>query len=930
MQIDHETAAAEAQRVIHSMNTTRLKGLSDALNTIEDLIANNPEHCGPVPVLSVPLGGNVDQINLFKSIRSCLLEFCDAYCLPDRAMAGIEPSVPCDRLEYGTSCQKHLSAAFESVFPQSNISEFVRLTPQQRAKQVEEVAKLCLGIRLFGIANGQGGLGVANVPTLTVDEIDLLIAELERFSTVSVESARDLIDALASTQHAIHSKNIHWKAKTSHLVNHISNEDVKLDGKAVFDASISCLQQTQGWKDLLSEIELEFVRIPSPAINPRRLSSTSTLSTMSIEQFLHAGNVSSPGEIVSMACRQWTHELVHRRQLSIYLSLLLNDVREKKEKVGRLIDNYQDEIQALRFYLSKESTVKKELVYPRFQILADIWITIAKERVEVAQYYSIWKTLSKYSSSSTVGITSLSTNFLRQARVYIANNNVNTIFLLPPPDSRTSQDVEEVLAESTWKTNALVGKELSTVGKENNSSSSLLTGTLNAPDDEDKPMYYSFEYLKHLSSQSNSEGSPGVNVGTPGIASFESLFGNGCEFQGLCVVSLCSALPLTLCNIFSESLSATNHTDSANANGASDGGGASHSHKVPIVGRFPEAQEASKNDNGKPTHMDMNVGTGLPLQGDVGYGVVQYKGKVYMFSSPDAVRFFLQNPSFYLQRIITIALQQWELINLLGLHQFTSADILPASLNNNLFSTSILKNVKEMDVPLISPYGVSIGGAVTLAKGNIQLLTTSDGNADVGDAQLLAQRNEKTLRFVDIQSSVRSEKLDEVRNATVLDTASQEKLIGTVSATGGVLRYNKKGKLVSDAGVETPVHFIERHIDPNYTFSEWTMRRKALQILKIRKCITSTTQTDASAFRRDNTSQTFQQRQVSVQTNTSRGTNTRKTITTLVGTRHGPDNFVKAAIERQQQGLFALESHDVPPVAGPTHGSKLISYTYDL
>lgn len=928
MQIDHETAVAEAQKVIHSMNATRLKELSDALNSIEELIANSPEHCGPVPVLSVPLGGNVDQINLFKSIRSCLLDFCDAYCLPDKAMAGIEPAVPCDRLEYGTTRQKHINAAFESVFPQSNISNFVRLTPEERAIQAEEIAKLCLGIRLFGIANGQGGLGIANIHTLTGEEIDLLVTELEQFSKVSVESATDLIDVLASTQHAIHTKNIDWTMKTSHLVNHVSNEDLRLDGKAVFDAAVSCLQQTQSWKDLLTEEEYEYIRVPAPVINPRRLSSTSTLSTMSIDQFMQVGNVSSPGEIVSMACRQWTHELIHRRQLSIYLSLLLNDVREKKGQVDDLIDTWQNELQALRFYLSKASTVKKELVYPRFQTLANIWISIARERVEVAQYYSIWKALSKYSSSSTVGVTALSTNFLRQARVYIANNNVNAIFLLPPPSSQSNENVENILEDSLRRMNAIMSQESSAIGNAGAPSSPSVQHALNSSD-QDKPVYYSFEYLKYLSNQSQEGGPRGVNVGTPGIASFESLFGNGCEFQGLCVVSLCSALPQSLCNIFSASIAAANQAEGSPPNAVQDDGVTIPAQETSITGRFLEAQEVLKNEQDRIAAAEMSVGTGLPLQGDVGYGVVQFRGKVYMFSSLEAVQFFLQNPSFYLQRIVTIALQQWELINLLGLHQYTSADILPTTTNNNLQSTSILKEVKDMEIPLVSPYGVPLGGAVTLAKGNISILSSSDGNADIAEPYTLAQRNEKTARLAETTTSIMMEGHG-TTNQPPLGASTQDHLVGTVSATGGTLRYNKKGKLVSDASVETPVHFVERHIDPNYTFSEWTMRRKALQILKIRKCITSTTQTDASAFRRDNASQTFQQRHASVQTNTSRGTNTKITVTTLVGTRHGPDNFVKAAIERRKQGLFALESHDVPPVPGPTRGSKLISYTYDL
>jgi hypothetical protein len=34
-----------------------------------------------------------------------------------------------------------------------------------------------------------------------------------------------------------------------------------------------------------------------------------------------------------------------------------------------------------------------------------------------------------------------------------------------------------------------------------------------------------------------------------------------------------------------------------------------------------------------------------------------------------------------------------------------------------------------------------------------------------------------------------------------------------------------------DAGTGTPTHFTEKHIDTEYSWNEWTLRRKALQVL---------------------------------------------------------------------------------------------------
>lgn len=40
-----------------------------------------------------------------------------------------------------------------------------------------------------------------------------------------------------------------------------------------------------------------------------------------------------------------------------------------------------------------------------------------------------------------------------------------------------------------------------------------------------------------------------------------------------------------------------------------------------------------------------------------------------------------------------------------------------------------------------------------------------------------------------------------------------------------------------DADTATPTHFVERHIDPTYDWNEWSLRRKALQLVFILRVI---------------------------------------------------------------------------------------------
>ena len=42
-------------------------------------------------------------------------------------------------------------------------------------------------------------------------------------------------------------------------------------------------------------------------------------------------------------------------------------------------------------------------------------------------------------------------------------------------------------------------------------------------------------------------------------------------------------------------------------------------------------------------------------------------------------------------------------------------------------------------------------------------------------------------------------------------------------------------KLMVDKGMETPLHFNEKNLDPNYCWNEWELRKKAIQMANIRK-----------------------------------------------------------------------------------------------
>lgn len=88
-----------------------------------------------------------------------------------------------------------------------------------------------------------------------------------------------------------------------------------------------------------------------------------------------------------------------------------------------------------------------------------------------------------------------------------------------------------------------------------------------------------------------------------------------------------------------------------------------------------------------------------------------------------------------------------------------------------------------------------------------------------------------------------------------------------------------------DAATSTPTHFVDSYIDVNYHWNEWELRRRALKVVALKNCATSSVQTDNSHYRRDNETQVYEQREKNTQTKRDQGTNPKITTTFVAGLR---------------------------------------------
>lgn len=84
----------------------------------------------------------------------------------------------------------------------------------------------------------------------------------------------------------------------------------------------------------------------------------------------------------------------------------------------------------------------------------------------------------------------------------------------------------------------------------------------------------------------------------------------------------------------------------------------------------------------------------------------------------------------------------------------------------------------------------------------------------------------------------------------------------------------KQSNVMVDKVIQTPVHFYENgHIDMNYVWNEWDLKKQALQLADIMKKKTISCQTILSHFRRENETQVWPLKDQSINTTVSKGTN---------------------------------------------------------
>lgn len=129
-----------------------------------------------------------------------------------------------------------------------------------------------------------------------------------------------------------------------------------------------------------------------------------------------------------------------------------------------------------------------------------------------------------------------------------------------------------------------------------------------------------------------------------------------------------------------------------------------------------------------------------------------------------------------------------------------------------------------------------------------------------------------------------------------------------------------------DASTSTPMHFIEKNLDPNYDWNEWNLRRKALKIANLRHSRTVSCQTQLSQFRSEADTQVYLPTENSTQTGKERGTNPPRVTTYFAGLRSGKATTTAKSDDDNDDGGKNNDEDDTDR----DYESAIISYSFEV
>lgn len=199
--------------------------------------------------------------------------------------------------------------------------------------------------------------------------------------------------------------------------------------------------------------------------------------------------------------------------------------------------------------------------------------------------------------------------------------------------------------------------------------------------------------------------------------------------------------------------------------------------------------------------------------------------------------------------------------------------VYPETLTQNMKIESMTFRFRSFCPLMLAKYGLLIPGSA-----KIGMLSHDDGFyvfSSAEAAKIFTADIAGYLNKISAQARVSTELINLVQLQRQFQNLAQHEGFGSGSGQ----------RLQQDTACQTDCHILPPTQDKDYEWNEWEMRRKALKLANLRKCVTHSTQTVLSNFRRENETQVYLPKENDSQTKEESYTNAPKKNVYYAGLR---------------------------------------------
>lgn len=532
--------------------------------------------------------------------------------------------------------EREIAAALESVFPRVGLKAFIQLNSEEKGSQLLELARIILGIRLFNRDEGRGGAGIDNMDSDGNILANVLSQDIDR-------EVEFFSDACAKYQKAI-------------IKAHVQKRKKKYDKQ----------QEEESREEAEETANQAGEKVP--AVKPK--SKPKGDSTEEVSDYL---------------VERWSQELANRRQYLGYLRTLQDEAHFLLEKISSICDRIKTELVNVRSLVTNKSSVPKEVVYPRFDALGNLWLQLFDEVLIMIARSNTFQTLCKYRLSFNPTLTenyymdnnttelSLADGLTKSGKVKSKSSKTSK-----SPSSKANKAPTDAQGEAERRPSSSaaavqVTVPLPTVDLE--AGQSTATGTAaDAPQDEDGGLALD-SVANALSVASGTEGQQvGAGSGERSTARAPQREDDGST---------------SAASMGEGSLTGTEDRTGTEGEGEEEDG----SEQGDDAGDVEDCKENAMGARllsvaNTPDFMLLPLelqgycpwtiieARGLLVPGKPALGIVSYENLNYVCDHPVAIKAFMNDPDGYLTQIKEKALRNPEYIHLLRLHRwFPTASI---------------------------------------------------------------------------------------------------------------------------------------------------------------------------------------------------------------------------------------------------------------